>query len=54
MKKYGTFVVYKCSKCGVEKHIPKHMEDNPPLEKYAHDCTHEWEKVGYEEHEKEG
>jgi hypothetical protein len=44
MEKYGTYVIYKCSKCGRTINIPYHLREHPPLEKYASFCTHEWEE----------
>lgn len=52
LTKYGTYVVYKCDKCQHTTEIPLHLEDNPPLEKYASYCTHEWIKLGEEDYGK--
>jgi len=44
MEKYGTYVVFKCKNCGHTIEVPFHLKDDPPLEKYASYCTHEWEE----------
>ncbi len=47
MIKYGTYIVYRCTAgCNHTVEIPLHLENNPPLEKYASFCTHEWVKEG--------
>jgi len=45
MIKYGTYTVYKCSKCGAVVKIPLHLEREFELEKLGKKdyCKHIWE-----------
>ncbi len=45
MEKYGARVTFKCTNCKHEVDYPLHQKDDPPLEKYASYCTHEWEEI---------
>ena len=45
MIKYGTLVIYKCSKCDKTVEIPLHAVDESMLEKEASGCLHSWEKI---------